>query len=66
MATSVKKVIEAFDELYGALIDPEFCKSLHMDKWSERKLAPLVRTFLLGGSATATCRRKLRVVSQVR
>lgn len=48
MATSVKSVVEALHHLYGALLDREFSKTLHLDDWNERELAPLVRAFLLG------------------
>lgn len=46
--SSVSQVIDAFTLLYAGLRDPGFRKSLPMDRWSERQLLPLVRTFLLG------------------
>ena len=46
--SSVSKVIDAFTLLYAGLRDPGFRKSLPLDRWSERQLLPLVRTFLLG------------------
>lgn len=46
--SSVSQVIDAFQLLYTGLRDPSFRKSLPLDKWPEKQLLPLVRTFLLG------------------
>lgn len=46
--SSVSQVVEAFELLYTGLRDSSFRKSLPLDKWSEKQLLPLVRTFLLG------------------
>ncbi len=48
MATTIKKVVEAFRVLFSAINDKEFGKTLQMHEWNEQELAPLVRTFLLG------------------
>jgi len=45
---SVSRVVSAFELLYSGLRDPAFRKSLPLDRWSEKQLLPLVRTFLLG------------------
>lgn len=46
--SSVSQVISAFELLYAGLRDPQFRKSLPLNKWPEKKLLPLVRSFLLG------------------
>jgi hypothetical protein len=46
--SSVSQVVSAFELLYSGLRDPAFRKSLPLDRWSEKQLLPLVRTFLLG------------------
>ena len=46
--SSVQQVINSFELLYAGLRDPSFRKSLPLDRWPEKKLLPLVRTFLLG------------------
>ena len=46
--SSVSQVIDAFTLLHAGLRDRAFRKSLPPNRWSERELLPLVRTFLLG------------------
>lgn len=45
---TVGEVRKAFGLLYESFHDREFRKSLRFHEWSERRLLPLVRTFLLG------------------
>lgn len=48
MATTVRDIVHAFEHLYESIYDREFRKTLKLHTYSERALAPLVRTFLLG------------------
>lgn len=48
MTTRIKDIVEAFELLYISIRERDFRKTLQLDKMSERELAPLVRTFLLG------------------
>jgi hypothetical protein len=48
MKVTVKELNKAFETFYFALNNPKFTKSLKLNQWNERKLLPLVRTFLLG------------------
>jgi hypothetical protein len=48
MPTTIDSVIDAFQLLYSSFLRQDFSKSLFLYKWEERKLLPLVRTFLLG------------------
>ncbi len=48
MATTVQQIVQAFEHLYESIYDREFRKTLPLHQYSERELAPLVRSFLLG------------------
>jgi len=48
MATSISEVQDAFELLFENILDPNFSKSHRLDRWNEKELLPLVRTFLLG------------------
>ena len=48
MGVGIGNAVEAFDLFYQSLWRRDFRKSLRLNEWSERKLLPLARTFLLG------------------
>lgn len=48
MTTTITEVHNAFEILFTGLCDKSFKKSLFLEHWGEKKLLPLVRTFLLG------------------
>jgi hypothetical protein len=48
MKTSIAEISRAFHVFHEGLRDPAFSKSLGLSFWSERKLLPLARSFLLG------------------
>lgn len=48
MQVRIKDVVAAFELLYASIHEREFRKTLPLNKYGERDLAPLVRTFLLG------------------
>lgn len=45
---TIGDVRDAFALLYESIHDREFRKSLRLHEWNEKRLLPLVRTFLLG------------------
>jgi len=48
MQASIKSIEESFSLLFANIISSEFSKTLHLESWNEKKLLPLIRTFLLG------------------
>lgn len=48
MAASIKKVRQAFTDLYVSSFDPVFRKTIRLDKGNEKEHLPFVRFFLLG------------------
>lgn len=48
MQVRVRDVVAAFELLYASIHEREFRKTLPLNRYGERDLAPLVRTFLLG------------------
>ncbi len=48
MATTVKKIVDAFELFFDSIHSKDFSKTLKLHEYTERELLPLVRTFLLG------------------
>lgn len=48
MTVTVKQVQNAFELLFGGLLDRDFSKTQAFKHWGERDLLPLARCFLLG------------------
>ena len=48
MAPTIKHIREGFGQLFESMLDRNFRKTLAFSHWGERRLLPLVRTFLLG------------------
>lgn len=48
MGITVKKVVTAFELLFTSMHRKDFCKTLRIKTYTERQIAPLIRTFLLG------------------
>lgn len=48
MATTVMKIVDAFELFFDSIHSKDFSKTLKLHEYNERELLPLVRTFLLG------------------
>ncbi|MHB0721334.1 hypothetical protein ACX4M5_00300 [Roseomonas mucosa] len=48
MGVGIGNTVEGFKLFYDYLWDREFRKTIHLHKFSEREMLPLLRTFLLG------------------